>query len=412
METVYARADLGKRHLGPEWVPSAGVELPVQRAVGWQSQGGYGRLHPARAYPASLVVELPVSAGRIEGIILVGVFALYADQEHESPGATGAMIELVDAMGSSQHIPLTYGTHYFDALAAVPIETANPDGTSVRTIDRVRTDAGEARVDALSIRVAPSSRPRRLVFRDMMTQASFVVFHVLTKSVASPVCPFRGHGGRLTFQELGAVLRSRDREKFEAVLLQTAHALASCEDVEEARGAAMLFLANVCAHMLDMGGPRSRHRFVAALARRLEACQSLHEVAELTMVEVDSLVVGLFGKPADTSAETVRRSLEMVAKFYASPLKDSAIAKELGLSPSHFRFLFRQQTSKPFHQYVLTYRLNRAKDLLRTSTMPIQLVAQSCGFTSQAHFCRAFAKVAGMVPTAYREQQTRSSSHS
>ncbi|MES1147415.1 MAG: AraC family transcriptional regulator, partial [bacterium] len=366
--------------------------------------GGYGRLHPAKALPVSLTVDIPATTGRIEELIFVGVFALYADEEHEAPGATGAMLEVIDSTGESSRIALSYGTHYFNALDLTPIEVSNSDGTSLRSIDQVETDAGTARVDLFSVKVPANMRPRKVIFRDMMTQASFVIFHVLTKSVASPVCPFRGHGGRFTFQELGAVLRGRDRDKFDAVLAQTSKALGVCEDVDEARGAAMLFLANVCAHMLDMGGPRSRHRYVAILARKLEACKTVAEVTELAMEESEDLVSSLFTRPVDSTAETIRRALELVAKGYAGPIKDAEVAQQLGLSPSHFRYLFRQQTSKPFHQYVLTFRLNRAKDLLRTTHLSVQQVAQSCGFASQAHFCRAFAKASGMVPTAFRDK--------
>jgi AraC-like DNA-binding protein len=404
MDTTYTRADIGKRHIGPEWFPPPGIDLPVTRSLGWQSHGGFGRLHPAKALPVSLTVELPTSQGRVEEIQVVGVFALYSDHEHEAHGATGAMIEVVDSSGESFRVGLQYGPHYFNALEPGNVDVSNADGTSLRTIDRVQTEEGSARVDVFSIAVPPNIRPRRIVFRDMMTQASFIVFHVLTKSVASPVCPFRGHGGRFTFQELGAVLRGRDREKFDLVLAQTTRALATCEDTDEARGAAMLFLANICAHTLDMGGPRSRHRYIAVLARTLESCKSIAEVSDRTVEEAEELVSSTFGRPVDSSAETIRRALEIVAKGYSTALKDAEVAQELGLSPSHFRYLFRQQTSKPFHQYVLTYRLNRAKDLLRTTQLTIQQVAQACGFTSQAHFCRAFAKHAEMVPTAFREK--------
>lgn len=404
MDSTYTRADLGKRHVGPEWFPPLETELPLTRSVGWQSHGGYGRLHPAKALPVGLTVELPASPGRVEEIQIVGVFALYADEEHEAPGATGAMVEVIDSAGESFRIGLQYGTHYFNALEQGEVDVVNRDGTRLKTLDRVHTEEGNARVDVFSIPVPANVRPRKLVFRDMMTQASFVVFHVLTRSVASPVCPFRGHGGRFTFQELGAVLRGRDREKFDMVLVQTTRALAACEDTDEARGAAMLFLANVCAHMLDMGGPRSRHRYIAALARKLESCRSISEVSDCTVGEAEDLVAGTFGRPVDSSAETIRRALEIVAKGFSGPIKDADVAQELGLSASHFRYLFRQQTSKPFHQYVLSYRLNRAKEMLRTTSLTIQQVAHACGFTSQAHFCRAFAKHADMVPTAFRDK--------
>jgi AraC-like DNA-binding protein len=154
--------------------------------------------------------------------------------------------------------------------------------------------------------------------------------------------------------------------------------------------------------MLDMGGPRSRHRYVALLARKLEACSTVTHVTDMALSEAEDLASHLFTKPADSSAEAVRRALELVAKRYATRLRDAEVAQELGLSPSHFRYVFRQQTSKPFHQYLLGYRLSRAKDLLRTTQLSVQQVSQSCGFTSQAHFCRAFAKANGAVPTAYR----------
>ena len=53
-------------------------------------------------------------------------------------------------------------------------------------------------------------------------------------------------------------------------------------------------------------------------------------------------------------------------------------------------------------QWLLGQRIDRAKDLLLNSRLPIDEIAHNCGFADQSHFTRAFLRAIGDTPGAWR----------
>ena len=64
--------------------------------------------------------------------------------------------------------------------------------------------------------------------------------------------------------------------------------------------------------------------------------------------------------------------------------------------------MFRQSFGVPPHQYLLARRLARAKNLLRSSVLPISELALLCGFSSASHFNQRFRHAMGATPGQYR----------
>ncbi|MBT7147122.1 MAG: helix-turn-helix transcriptional regulator, partial [Rhodospirillales bacterium] len=52
--------------------------------------------------------------------------------------------------------------------------------------------------------------------------------------------------------------------------------------------------------------------------------------------------------------------------------------------------------------YLTTWRMLRAKDILKSATMPMMEVAESVGYASEAAFSRAFKREHKITPSAYR----------
>ena len=64
--------------------------------------------------------------------------------------------------------------------------------------------------------------------------------------------------------------------------------------------------------------------------------------------------------------------------------------------------MFRESFGVPPHQYLLSRRLARARDLLRNSTLALGDVALACGFASASHFANRFKQSLGSTPGEYR----------
>lgn len=86
----------------------------------------------------------------------------------------------------------------------------------------------------------------------------------------------------------------------------------------------------------------------------------------------------------------------------ADEIQLSDLADLLGLSQFHFSRLFKQSIGITPYQYVLQQRVERAKQLLKTTELPIMEIALLCGFSSHSHLGKWFRQLVGMTPKAFR----------
>jgi AraC family transcriptional regulator len=78
------------------------------------------------------------------------------------------------------------------------------------------------------------------------------------------------------------------------------------------------------------------------------------------------------------------------------------LARECGLSSSHFARAFKVSMGMPPHQWLLHRRVDRAKAAMRETSAPLAAVAAMCGFADQSHFTRVFTRIVGVPPGAWR----------
>jgi AraC family transcriptional regulator len=79
------------------------------------------------------------------------------------------------------------------------------------------------------------------------------------------------------------------------------------------------------------------------------------------------------------------------------------LARVARLSPFHFSRLFKSSTGVTPHQYVLQWRIEEAKRLLRHGRLQIADIAQQLGFRDQSHFTARFRRITGATPKRWRE---------
>ncbi|MGN0971056.1 MAG: helix-turn-helix domain-containing protein, partial [Aristaeellaceae bacterium] len=78
-------------------------------------------------------------------------------------------------------------------------------------------------------------------------------------------------------------------------------------------------------------------------------------------------------------------------------------ADKLGLSSSYLSQYFKQQTGDTLTGYVATLRINKARSLIETTSMPLQMIAESVGYYNLNSFIRRFKQLTGMTPGEYRK---------
>ncbi|WP_085900077.1 helix-turn-helix transcriptional regulator [Kiloniella majae] len=73
------------------------------------------------------------------------------------------------------------------------------------------------------------------------------------------------------------------------------------------------------------------------------------------------------------------------------------------LSPFHFTRMFQLTMGVSPHQYVLSRRVQKAKDLLSDTHNTLSAIAFQCGFSSQSHLTTRFRRATGLTPSKFRQ---------
>ena len=82
------------------------------------------------------------------------------------------------------------------------------------------------------------------------------------------------------------------------------------------------------------------------------------------------------------------------------------LAREVGLSRSAFHERFVEYVGHPPMQYLANWRIQVGARLLRESNRTVATIALDVGYDSEAAFSRAFRRMVGMPPAAWRKSQT------
>lgn len=141
-----------------------------------------------------------------------------------------------------------------------------------------------------------------------------------------------------------------------------------------------------------------------------------HDVARLGSGFVEErVVISLVGTIlCGTLAEGQRRDrsavppveidacLHRIEETLAEPIRVDDLVALSGLPRSQFYARFRTAVGKNPYAYVLSRRLDRARELIEGSDAPLAQVALACGFASQSHLTDAFRDRLGVTPGRYR----------
>ncbi|MEF2247868.1 AraC family transcriptional regulator [Paenibacillus sp. IITD108] len=159
-------------------------------------------------------------------------------------------------------------------------------------------------------------------------------------------------------------------------------------------------------------------------ARQILVVQDIFVQLERELIErkkcfslaVRSLILQLFVnlgryqgiQPALSSSSGERKQIvegimDWVAERYAEPLRIEELCSRYHLSRSYLHRIFKQETGLTIMDYLISYRINKAKILLKNDSMSITEIAHCSGFQDLSHFSRIFKRQNGITPRAYRD---------
>lgn len=96
------------------------------------------------------------------------------------------------------------------------------------------------------------------------------------------------------------------------------------------------------------------------------------------------------------------KALDFIDINYQDDISVEDIAESAGMNRKSLYTVFKKLTGFSPRDYLIYYRMCKATNLLRSTTLSVETVAVSVGYSDQFHFSKEFKKNVGLSPSEYR----------
>ena len=152
----------------------------------------------------------------------------------------------------------------------------------------------------------------------------------------------------------------------------------------------------------------------AQIARLIDDCLALYSVRPLDGKQISVNCYAVLVSIADTTHTNspadeplyqnyVLPVIKEIERDYSLPLTIADLSRQVFITPQYLTRLFRRYLNCSAYEYLTSFRLSKAKELLITSPrLGIQDIARHTGFTDSSHFIAVFKKTVGTTPLEFR----------
>jgi AraC-like DNA-binding protein len=132
--------------------------------------------------------------------------------------------------------------------------------------------------------------------------------------------------------------------------------------------------------------------------------QPLVSGAVLHLIGTSHAVIKQNAAETKDDENIINRSRLLFRSNISNPYSPEQAAQELNVGYSWFRKLFKNYTGLSPGQYYLQLKIEKAKELLSNSSVPMKEISIALNFESSFYFSKIFKEKTGLTPTEYRKR--------
>lgn len=174
-----------------------------------------------------------------------------------------------------------------------------------------------------------------------------------------------------------------------------------------------LLLYNECILQLNRKGRESDELYLYSFEQLTEQFEDIQDMIDdlkrLFQEEKDQIhhqQVSI--QPGRSSTFSIM--LEYINEHFGEDITILGLSKRFNINSNYISQLFRKELDKTFTEYLTGLRMNRASALLRTTSIPINEIADQVGYKDYFYFSKMFKKIMGVPPRGYRFDQNQNNS--
>ncbi|MFJ5763333.1 response regulator [Neobacillus sp. NPDC093182] len=147
--------------------------------------------------------------------------------------------------------------------------------------------------------------------------------------------------------------------------------------------------------------PISKKALIEAVEEALKEVEKKERAGLIEKVVDTKLVEANTQNPSNR--EPIREAIDYINNNLKNELTQKEVADHVHLNPSYLSSLFKEHVKLTFSEYVTRRRIQRAKELLMTTNLPINDIAEESGYKTAKYFIKIFRELEGVTPSAYRK---------
>lgn len=98
----------------------------------------------------------------------------------------------------------------------------------------------------------------------------------------------------------------------------------------------------------------------------------------------------------------IKEAISYIEQNFQNEITIEDIARFCGLNRSYFGKIFHENIGKTPQEFLISYRMTKAAELLKLTDLPVADIGNAVGYPNQLHFSRAFKNVYGIPPRQWR----------
>jgi len=107
---------------------------------------------------------------------------------------------------------------------------------------------------------------------------------------------------------------------------------------------------------------------------------------------------------SDENRKTISKMVGFIEANMSQDLNLTILSEEFHMNPYYISSYFKRESGLNFSDYLNLKRINKSKELLKSTNKSINEIADETGFKSYRYFSKTFEKYSGILPSQYRKR--------
>ena len=138
------------------------------------------------------------------------------------------------------------------------------------------------------------------------------------------------------------------------------------------------------------------------IAKQIDECGTYHDIRKYMIQTLRDRFEDCIDREDGTDNRAVRIVKQYIAKNYMKKIQLQDLATLVYLNPVYLSVCFKNEVGINVVDYIIEYRVERAKELLRNTQENVYAVAEAVGFSEPRYFTKIFKRYVGKTPNEYR----------